>query len=111
MLTVPAIFFVVFGFQFTFTQWLQGVQDLSPLQAGLCFLPNAALVLIGSLLSGTALDYFTDEAGRRNWTGFWTSSALMSFAIMLLVLVFFRSGRRIEASKRQGSAHPAEVPA
>ncbi len=51
MLTVPAIFFVVFGFQFTFTQWLQGVQDLSPLQAGLCFLPNAALVLIGSLLS------------------------------------------------------------
>jgi hypothetical protein len=29
----------------------------------------------------------------------------------LLVLIFFRSGRRIEATKTQGSAQPAEVPA
>lgn len=51
MVAVPVIFFAVFGSQFTLTQWLQGVQDLSPLAAGLCFVPNAALILVGSLAS------------------------------------------------------------
>jgi len=51
MVAVPVIFFSVFGAQFVFTQWLQGVQELSPFTAGLCFAPNAAAVLIGSLLS------------------------------------------------------------
>ncbi|QXC60199.1 MFS transporter [Aquihabitans sp. G128] len=50
MVAVPVIFFSVFGAQFVFTQWLQGVRGLSPLTAGLCFAPNAAAVLIGSLL-------------------------------------------------------------
>jgi len=83
----------------------------STAQGFITFVTYGVGMLIGSLLSGTALDYFTDEAGRRNWTGFWTSSALMSFAIMLLVLIFFRSGRRIEASSPQGTAQPSEVPA
>ncbi len=51
MVAVPVIFFCVFGAQFVFTQWLQGVRGFSPLAAGLCFVPNAAFVLIGSLLS------------------------------------------------------------
>lgn len=51
MVAVPVIFFSVFGAQFVLTQWLQGVQDLTPLAAGLCFVPNAALILVGSLVS------------------------------------------------------------
>ena len=46
-------------------------------------------MLIGSLLSGGVLDYFSttavDGAVVRNWTAFWLSSAAMSFVIMLLV--------------------------
>jgi MFS family permease len=83
----------------------------STAQGFITFVTYGVGMLIGSLLSGTALDYFTDAAGRRNWTGFWTSSALMSFAIMLLVLIFFRSGRRIEASNAAAGAQPSEVPA
>src|SRR3954465_2808621 len=61
----------------------------STAQGFITFVTYGIGMLIGSLLSGSALDYFTDAAGKRNWTGFWTSSALMSFAIMLLVLIFF----------------------
>ena len=51
MVAVPAVFFSVFGAQFVLSQWLQGVERLSPLQSGACFVPNAAAVLVGSLLS------------------------------------------------------------
>lgn len=51
MVAVPVMFFSVFGLQFVFTQWLQGVRDLSPLAAGLAFLPHAIAVLVGSLQS------------------------------------------------------------
>ena len=51
MVAVTVMFFAVFGLQFVFTQWLQGVADLTPLAAGLCFLPHALAVLIGSLQS------------------------------------------------------------
>lgn len=60
-------------------------------------------MLVGSLLSGYALDYYTTSAGAagagivRNWNAFWLSSAAMSAAIGLLVLIFFRSRARIEA--------------
>ena len=52
------------------------------------------------------------RATRSSATGpaFWLSSAMMSFAIMLLVLLFFRSNRRIEAA-HAGATVPAEVPA
>ena len=36
----------------------------------------------------------------RNWTAFWLSSASMSSAIMLLVLVFFRTPVRIRPADR-----------
>lgn len=51
MVAVPVMFFAVFGLQFVFTQWLQGVEDLTPLAAGLCFVPHAIAVFTGSLLS------------------------------------------------------------
>src|SRR6476620_4938134 len=82
----------------------------STAQGFITFVTYGVGMLIGSLLSGTALDYFTDDAGRRNWTGFWTSSAFMSFAIMLLVLIFFRSRRRIEANA-PATGQATEVPA
>jgi hypothetical protein len=60
-------------------------------------------MLIGSLLSGSALDYFTtsaDGAVVRNWSAFWISSAVMSAAIGLFVLVWFRTPVRIRPADR-----------
>jgi nucleoside transporter len=57
-------------------------------------------MLAGSLLSGYALDYFssgTATAIVRDWKAFWLSSAAMSAAIGLLVLLFFKSRARIRA--------------
>jgi len=51
-------------------------------------------MLVGSFLSGYALDYFSTTTGAtiaRNWPSFWLSSAAMSAAIGVLVLLFFRS--------------------
>jgi hypothetical protein len=56
-------------------------------------------MLIGSFLSGFVLDYFseTSAAGAvvRNWYSFWLTSAVMSAALTLLVLAFFRSRARV----------------
>jgi nucleoside transporter len=57
-------------------------------------------MLVGSLLSGYALDFFSSgTAGAivRDWKAFWLSSAAMSAAIGLLVLLFFQSHARIRA--------------
>ena len=74
----------------------------STAQGFITFITYGVGMLIGSLLSGGALDYFTttgpDGSLVRNWTTFWLSSATMSFAIMLLVLLFFRSTKRIQAA-------------
>jgi hypothetical protein len=59
-------------------------------------------MLIGSYLSGIALDYFTtttNGAATRDWYSFWMSSAAMSFAIFALVFLFFRTSRKIGASR------------
>jgi nucleoside transporter len=85
----------------------------STAQGFITFLTYGLGMLIGSLLSGTALDYFTTTTGGtvvRNWTGFWLSSAMMSFVIMLLVFLFFRSSRRIQATPAAG-LQPAQAPA
>ncbi len=55
------------------------------------------VMLVGSLLSGVAVDFFTTTS--RNWRGFWLSSAAMSFAILLTIALFFRTSARIESSK------------
>jgi len=85
----------------------------STAQGFITFLTYGLGMLIGSLLSGTALDYFTTTTGGtvvRNWTGFWLSSATMSFAIMLLVFLFFKSSRRIQVAPA-ATRQPVEAPA
>jgi len=61
-------------------------------------------MLVGSFLSGYALDYFTSTTGEgvvvRDWMSFWLSSAAMSAAIGLLVLIFFTSRARIRAEEK-----------
>lgn len=67
MVAVPVVFFCVFGAQFVLTQWLQGVQGLTPLAAGLCFVPNGVLIFSGSLLSTRLVQAI--GAGRAAATG------------------------------------------
>jgi nucleoside transporter len=74
----------------------------STAQGFITFVTYGVGMLIGSLLSGGALDYFTttnpDGTLLRDWPSFWLSSAAMSFAITLLVLFFFRSPAKIRAA-------------
>ena len=60
-------------------------------------------MLVGSLLSGYVLDFFSttasDGAVVRDWTSFWFTSAAMSFVIMLLVFFFFRTSVMIRAKE------------
>ena len=61
-------------------------------------------MLVGSFLSGYALDYFTTTASGapvRDWPSFWISSAAMSAVIGLLVLFFFRSRVMIRPREAQ----------
>ena len=70
----------------------------STAQGFITFVTYGIGMLIGSLLSGGILDYFstTTSAGVvRNWSAFWLSSAAMSFVITLMVLIFFRSKARV----------------
>jgi nucleoside transporter len=60
-------------------------------------------MLVGSLLSGGVLDYFSTTAAdgtiTRDWAAFWLTSAVMSAVIMFLVLAFFRTKAKIQAKK------------
>jgi MFS family permease len=76
-------------------------------QGFITFVTYGVGMLIGSLLSGGVLDYFSTSTGgtiTRDWRAFWLSSAVMSFAITLLVLFYFRSSVKIKAAER-----PAEL--
>jgi nucleoside transporter len=79
----------------------------STAQGFITFVTYGLGMLVGSLLSGGALDYFSmtvDGTLVRNWTSFWLSSALMSFAIMLVVLFVFRDRTKIQSA---GAPAPA----
>jgi nucleoside transporter len=68
-------------------------------QGFLTFVTYGVGMFVGSLLSGVAVDFFTTTSGSavtRNWSGFWLSSAAMSFAILVLVAVFFQGRARIQ---------------
>lgn len=70
----------------------------STAQGFITLVTYGAGMLIGSFLSGGALDYFTttvNGAVTRDWQHFWLTSAGGSLAILLLVLVFFRSSKKI----------------
>ncbi len=73
----------------------------SAAQGLITFLTYGVGMLIGSLISGRAVDYFTHTVGTevtRNWRAFWTSSALSAFVILLLIAIFFRSRAKIQAT-------------
>ena len=58
---------------------------------------------VGSVLSGVSRDYFP------TWQSFWLSSAGMSFVILLLILLFFRSRVKIRAQQSSAQPEPATV--
>jgi nucleoside transporter len=60
-------------------------------QGFITFVTYGVGMLVGSLLSGVTVDYF-----KGNWPAFWLSSAGMSFVILLMILLFFRSSEKIE---------------
>jgi nucleoside transporter len=66
----------------------------SSAQGFITFVTYGIGMYIGSVLSGVARDYFP------TWESFWLSSAVMSGAIFLLVLLFFRSKTMIRAGAR-----------
>ena len=72
-------------------------------QGFITFVTYGVGMLIGSYLSGIALDAFTttvDGVVVRDWRSFWMSSAAMSAAIFGLVFLFFRSTRMIGAGAK-----------
>jgi nucleoside transporter len=86
----------------------------SAAQGVITFLTYGVGMLIGSLIAGRTVDYFTHSVGGaviRDWHSFWISSALSAFLILLLVAVFFRSKSRIvtAAPDTLGSEHVVNV--
>ena len=67
-------------------------------QGLIIFLTYGVGMLIGSHLSGFALDYFSTAAGgvvTRDWHGFWVSSSLGAFVILLMIALLFRSNAKV----------------
>jgi nucleoside transporter len=79
----------------------------STAQGFITFVTYGIGMLIGSLLSGSILDYFSTTTATgvvRNWQSFWLSSAAMSFVITLMVLFFFRSRASVGTEASQAAA-------
>jgi nucleoside transporter len=71
----------------------------SAAQGFITFLTYGIGMYAGSMLSGSALDFFTTGSGDaavHNWRPFWLSSAAGAFVILLIVLFMFRSNAKIE---------------
>jgi nucleoside transporter len=76
------------------------------------FLTYGIGMLIGSLLSGAAVDFFTTGVEPhvvRNWTGFWLSSSAGALVLFLAIAAFFRGGTMIQ-SKQPDVAVAEPVP-
>jgi MFS family permease len=74
----------------------------STAQGFITFVTYGVGMLLGSLLSGGAVDFFTTAGATgpvRNWTGFWMSSSAMAGVIFLMILVLFNSPARIKAKE------------
>jgi nucleoside transporter len=96
-------FFFVAGYMYT--DQVAPAHLRSTAQGFITFVTYGLGMLVGSYLSGGALDYFstfsaTGEVIFRNWYGFWISSATLSFAIFLLVFLFFRTKVKIRQEDR-----------
>ncbi len=80
----------------------------SAAQGFITFITYGVGMYAGSLLSGSALDFFTTGTGTtavRDWKTFWLSSAAGAFVILLIVAFMFRSKAKIQAG------HEVEVAA
>jgi MFS family permease len=67
----------------------------SAAQGFITFLTYGIGMYVGSMLSGSALDYFT-HGTVHDWKPFWLSSATGAFVILLILLFLFRSNAKIE---------------
>lgn len=68
-------------------------------QGFITFLTYGIGMLLGSYLSGYAVDYFTTVTNGqtvRDWYSFWMFSAGMSAAILLMILIAFRTNEKIQ---------------
>jgi nucleoside transporter len=68
-------------------------------QGFIIFITYGIGMLLGSLLSGSAVDYFTRHVNGQvvhEWRTFWLSSAIMTISILAVILVFFRTGAKIQ---------------
>jgi nucleoside transporter len=75
----------------------------SSAQGFITFVTYGVGMYVGSVLSGVSRDYFP------TWQSFWLSSAGMSFVILLLILLFFRSRVKIRAQQSSAQPEPATV--
>ena len=74
----------------------------SAAQGLIIFLTYGVGMFIGSLLSGTAVDYFSKTTGgivTRDWQSFWLSSSAGAFVILLMIGLFFRSNAKVQTSE------------
>lgn len=93
-------FFFIAGQLYTDQEAPQHLRSTA--QGFITFVTYGVGMLAGSLVSGGILDYFSSTAAgvlSRDWTSFWLFAAAMSFAIMLLVLFFFQSSRKIGGAR------------
>ena len=63
-------------------------------QGFILFLTYGVGMLLGSFLSGGAVDYFTVN-GVHQWKPFWLSSSAMAAVILLVILIGFRTNEKI----------------
>jgi nucleoside transporter len=89
-------FFFVAGYLYTDQEAPAHLRSTA--QGFITFLTLGVGQWMGSIMSGFTLDFFTAAAGV-NWQSFWLTAASLSFAITLLVLIFFRSNARIRAQR------------
>lgn len=71
-------------------------------QGLIIFLTYGVGMFVGALLSGGAVDYFTRTVGgvvTRDWQGFWLSSSLGAFVILLMIAFFFRSNAKVQTAE------------
>ena len=71
----------------------------SAAQGLIIFLTYGVGMFIGSLLSGTAVDYFTKTVGgvvTRDWQSFWLTSSAGAFVILMMIALLFRSNAKVE---------------
>jgi nucleoside transporter len=72
----------------------------SAAQGFITFMTYGVGMYAGSLISGNALDFFTNGAGVHDWKTFWLSSAAGAAVILLIVATMFRSHLKIEAAEQ-----------